>query len=152
MMNRRGIHLLVACVCSMLSLAGAQVDEPTPAPTATDGPTMVLDLPMTTGVLDRSVILEIIERHREPLFACYTTELMDSPEAAGTVVLGFWIEVVGAVTHVTQEEVDPGLQGLADCLAVVLPTIQFPSTGKGGGINIVRLSLRFSPGGGDTER
>jgi pSer/pThr/pTyr-binding forkhead associated (FHA) protein len=94
-----------------------------------------------TGDLDKSIIRRYIRRKRSRIKYCYEKQLSVKENLKGTVVTNFTISPTGAVISSRAK----GVSGaVANCVASVISTIQFPKP-RGGGLVQVRYPFHFRP-------
>jgi hypothetical protein len=97
-----------------------------------------------TGDLDKNIIRRYIRRKLPRIKYCYEKQLLVKPGISGTVKSQFQISPQGSVLNSSASGVSPEV---ADCVAGVIKTIQFPKP-KGGGLVQVRYPFTFRPTGG----
>ncbi len=97
-----------------------------------------------TGDLDKNIIRRYIRRKLPRIKYCYEKQLLVKPGLKGTVVTNFQISPTGSVLGSTAKGVSPDV---ANCVADVISTIQFPKP-RGGGLVQVRYPFNFRPTGG----
>lgn len=88
--------------------------------------------------LDRAIIRRLLKRHADEITHCYQQRLLVTPDVQGTVTATFTISAAGAVVNVTATGVDAEV---AQCVAEVIRTIEFPT--PHGGDLVVRVPLRL---------
>jgi hypothetical protein len=107
-------------------------------------PTVRIGQPEATGDLDKAIIRRYIKRNIQKIQYCYEKFLLGQPTAEGRVDTSFTIEPDGKVTSSTATGIDPLV---ADCVAAVIGSIEFPKP-KGGGVVNVKYPFTFRPTGG----
>jgi hypothetical protein len=91
--------------------------------------------------LDKKLIRRSIRSHLREVRHCYERELVIKPALKGTVVVNFQIAPDGRVTNSKASGMD---QKVADCVAGVIKTVQFPPVRTGGYVN-TRYPFTFLP-------
>lgn len=99
---------------------------------------------VATGDLDKNIIRRYIRQKLPRITYCYEKQLLVREDLSGTVVTQFQISPQGAVLNSKAEGVS---KEVADCVAEVIQSIQFPKP-KGGGLVQVRYPFTFRPTGG----
>lgn len=99
---------------------------------------------VATGDLDKNIIRRYIRQKLPRITYCYEKQLLVREDLSGTVVTQFQISPQGAVLNSKAEGVS---KEVADCVADVIQSIQFPKP-KGGGLVQVRYPFTFRPTGG----
>ncbi|HEX5060430.1 MAG TPA: AgmX/PglI C-terminal domain-containing protein [Kofleriaceae bacterium] len=105
-------------------------------------PTPIIGQPDAKGGLDKSIIRRYIKRNIDKIKYCYEKQLLAKPGLEGTVSVSFFITPAGSVTSSTGAGVDPTV---ANCVADVVSTIEFPRP-DGGGVQ-VNYPFTFHPAG-----
>jgi outer membrane biosynthesis protein TonB len=96
------------------------------------------------GDLDKADIRRAIKQHMSAISACYEKALPNSPGLAGRLLVQFFIERDGSVSHSSASGIDPVVD---QCVADVIKSIQFPAPKGGGGVQ-VNYPFNFQPAGG----
>lgn len=99
--------------------------------------------PIILGSIDRTIIDDVIRRHRNQLRYCYERALRRDSSLAGEVVIRFTIAEDGTVAEASVDRSTIGDANLEPCLLRQFQRMQFP-TQPGGGEVVVRYPLRFS--------
>ncbi|WP_428267474.1 AgmX/PglI C-terminal domain-containing protein [Haliangium sp.] len=107
-------------------------------------PSVEIGNAVATGDLDKNIIRRYIRRKLPQIKYCYEKQLLVRQDLSGTVVTQFQISPQGAVLNSKAQGVS---KDVADCVAAVVGTIQFPKP-KGGGLVQVRYPFTFRPTGG----
>jgi hypothetical protein len=92
-----------------------------------------------TGDLDKNIIRRYIRRKLPQIKYCYEKQLLVKPGLSGTVNSAFQISPQGSVLNSSASGVS---DDVANCVADVIRTIQFPKP-KGGGLVQVRYPFTF---------
>jgi hypothetical protein len=108
-------------------------------------PTPVLGTPNGSGGLDKSIIRRYIKRNIEKIAYCYEHQLLAHPDLEGTIQVQFFIQPDGGVKASHGAGFDPTV---ANCVADVVASIQFPKPDSGGGVE-VNYPFTFHPAGHD---
>jgi outer membrane biosynthesis protein TonB len=95
------------------------------------------------GDLDKAEIRRAIKQHMSAISACYEKALPNSPGLAGRLLVQFFIERDGSVSHSSASGIDPVVD---QCVADVIKSIQFPAPKGGGGVQ-VNYPFNFQPAG-----
>jgi len=96
------------------------------------------------GDLDKALIRQAIKQHMSAITACYEKALPNSPGIAGRLLVQFFIERDGTVSHSSASGIDPVVDA---CVADVIKGIKFPAPRGGGGVQ-VNYPFNFQPAGG----
>ena len=87
----------------------------------------------SNGDLDKEIIRRYIKRDLQKIQYCYEKELLVKPGLAGTLVVQFFIAPDGKVNAATGAGVNANV---ADCVAGVIKSIEFPKPKGGGGVQV----------------
>jgi hypothetical protein len=100
--------------------------------------------PVTHGAdYSKSIIRRYIRRHINEIGYCYEKQLLAHPDLGGELQVKFFISPTGAVQSASGAGFD---HEVSSCVARVIQTIEFPSTGGGGGVE-VNYPFTFHPMG-----
>ncbi len=98
--------------------------------------------PVTQGAdYSKSIIRRYIRRHLNEIGYCYEKQLLAHPDLGGELQVKFFISPTGAVQSASGTGVD---REVSTCVAGVIQTIEFPSPGGGGGVE-VNYPFTFHP-------
>jgi outer membrane biosynthesis protein TonB len=100
--------------------------------------------PTSHGDLDKAEIRRAIKQHMSAIIACYEKALPSSPGIAGRMLVQFFIERDGSVSHSSASGIDPIVDA---CVADVIKGIKFSPPKGGGGVQ-VNYPFNFQPAGG----
>jgi hypothetical protein len=95
-------------------------------------PNPIIGQPTGTGDLDKSIIRRYIKRNIDKIKYCYEKQLLAKPGLAGSVSVSFFITPMGSVKGATGGGMDATV---ANCVADVVSTIEFPKP-TGGGVQV----------------
>ncbi len=96
-------------------------------------PPPVIGQPTGTGDLDKGIIRRYIKRNVDKIAYCYEKQLLANPGMEGTVTVSFFISPSGTVTSSTGGGFNATV---ANCVADVIHTIEFPRPQGGGGVTV----------------
>jgi hypothetical protein len=96
-------------------------------------PPPTIGQPTSSGDLDRGIIRRYIKRNVDKIAYCYEKQLLANPGMEGTVSISFFISPSGAVTSATGGGFNATV---ANCVADVIHTIEFPRPQGGGGVTV----------------
>lgn len=98
--------------------------------------------PVTQGAdYSKSIIRRYIRRHLNEIGYCYEKQLLAHPDLGGELQVKFFISPTGAVQSASGTGFD---REVSTCVASVIQTIEFPSPGGGGGVE-VNYPFNFHP-------
>jgi len=98
--------------------------------------------PVTQGAdYSKSIIRRYIRRHLNEIGYCYEKQLLAHPDLGGELQVKFFISPTGAVQSASGTGFD---REVSSCVAGVIQTIEFPSPGGGGGVE-VNYPFNFHP-------
>ena len=98
--------------------------------------------PVTQGAdYSKSIIRRYIRRHINEIGYCYEKQLLAHPDLGGALQVKFFISPTGAVQSASGTGFD---REVSSCVASVIQTIEFPSPGGGGGVE-VNYPFNFHP-------
>ena len=103
----------------------------------------ILGTPTGSGGLDKAIIRRYIKRSIEKIAYCYEHELLAHADLEGTIQVQFFIQPDGSVKGSHGGGFDPTV---ANCVADVVGSIQFPRPESGGGVE-VNYPFTFHPAG-----
>ena len=106
-------------------------------------PSVVVGQPSSQGELDKAIIRRFVKRHIQSIQYCYEKQLLVKPDIKGTIHTQFYIDPSGNVTKSSGSGFDPDV---AQCVARVLQSIEFPKPKGGGGVQVY-YPFTFRPGG-----
>lgn len=89
--------------------------------------------PTSHGDLDKAEIRRAIKQNISAISACYDKALPNSPGLAGRMLVQFFIDPSGTVTHSSASGIDPVVD---QCVADVIRGIKFPAPKGGGGVQV----------------
>ncbi len=105
-------------------------------------PGPIIGQPTGSGNLDKSIIRRYIKRNIDKIGYCYEKQLLARPNLDGTITVNFFISPSGSVTS----SVGAGFDAtVANCVADVVSTIEFPAP-RDGGVQ-VNYPFTFHPAG-----
>jgi len=107
-------------------------------------PQVRIGQPTSVGDLDKAIIRRYIKRNIQKITYCYEKQLLASPALEGTVGTQFFISPSGTVTTANASGVNAEV---ANCVAGVIKSIEFPKPKGGGGVQ-VNYPFNFRPTGG----
>lgn len=96
-------------------------------------PRPTIGQPTGTGDLDKGIIRRYIKRNVDKIAYCYEKQLLANPGMEGTVTISFFISPSGSVTSATGGGFNATV---ANCVADVIHTIEFPRPQGGGGVTV----------------
>jgi len=109
-------------------------------------PDVIPQAPTITGSLDKSLIQQVIRKHRREIKYCYEQGLARSRDLSGRVVVKFTIGSTGGVAASFIQSSTLGDKQVEACVAGKVRNWIFPEP-KGNGIVIVSYPFRFAPQG-----
>jgi hypothetical protein len=134
---QRLIDVLVALEQVGVKMVGlGEVPPPDSLPAQHRGhrsPDLSMGQPNSQGDLDKSIIRAFIKRRRPEILACYARSSAYFLGAKGTVQTQFFITPNGNVATSSGSGLDPDV---ANCVADVIKTIEFPKPKGGGGVQV----------------
>jgi hypothetical protein len=98
-----------------------------------DVPKPVIGTPTTVGDLDKEIIRRYIKRNFAKITYCYEKELLVNNTLTGTINVQFFISPTGSVTTAAGNGAN---QKVANCIADVIQTIEFPRPSGGAGVQV----------------
>jgi hypothetical protein len=96
-------------------------------------PTTHLGQPNSQGDLDKAAIRRVVKSSKAKIADCYAMALATTPTLAGTVQVQFFITPDGTVATAAASGISPEV---ADCVAGVIKSLQFPKPKGGGGVQV----------------
>lgn len=114
--------------------AGGLSAHRTAAPMITFGAPLV-----AAGSLDKTIIRRYVRRQLDRIRYCYEKRLLARPTLTGTLTTHITIDATGHVVAATADGL--GDREVEDCVAGVVKSIEFPTTGDGG---VVQVNYPFS--------
>jgi hypothetical protein len=131
------------CSAGVDGKPGASVDES--AAVAVDEPMPLPETQVTAkGALDKDIIRRIVRAHINEIRTCYNEGLQKDPQLAGRVAIQFVIKLDGHVGSSVIAESNLADATVAQCIAGVVGTWQFPK--PNGGNVIVTYPFNLEPG------
>lgn len=111
----------------------------------TDGSIAVDGPAVTIGVIDPSVIDQVVKRNLASIRYCYQRQLQQQPDLAGKVSVKFVIGGDGSVSSASADSTTLRSPAVEACIQTRFLKMEFPKP-KGGGIVIVKYPFLFAPG------
>jgi hypothetical protein len=96
-------------------------------------PPVDISNPIPVGGLDKSIIKRYVKRNLSKIQYCYESQLLASPNLAGTVNVAFMIAPDGTVQTSKATGLD---DSVASCVAGVVKNISFPRPSDGGPVQV----------------